>query len=105
MNLSSSLLTCPSGSNGASSESRWLRPFSSMITERPAAVRTSADVDPAGPVPTITTSQSRSVTAAHLFVGVAAGLDVAGVVDRDPTQAVTVAAVLGCAVRALARMP
>ena len=77
-----------------------------MITDQPASVSTSAAVAPAGPVPMTTASQSRvgSVTAAHLFVGVAAGLHVAGELDRDPARAVGVAAVLGRAVRAFARV-
>ena len=44
-------LTSPSGPNGGSRSSRWLRPFSSTITDQPAAVRTSATVAPPGPLP------------------------------------------------------
>src|SRR5450432_2170915 len=77
-----------------------------MITDQPASVSTSAAVAPAGPVPMTTASQSwaGSVTAAHLFVGPAAGLHVSGEFDRDPTRTIGVAAVLGRAVRAFARV-
>src|SRR4051812_14981769 len=83
----------PSGPYGGSSWSRWFRPFSSMITDHPAAVSTSATVAPAGPVPTITASQSRSATVRHLVVGPPAGLDVTGEPDGGPSLAVPVAAV------------
>src|SRR5438552_3854 len=75
------------------------------MTDQPALVSTSAAVAPAGPVPTTTASQSRgSGTPAHLVVGVAARLHVAFETDGAPTRAVAIAAVLGRAVRALARM-
>src|SRR6185437_8519463 len=103
-NLISSFDTWPSGPNGSSRARRWLRPFSSTTTDQPAAVSTSAAVAPAGPLPMTTASHSwaGSVTAAHLFVGPAARLHVAGEVDRDPPGGAGVAAVLGCAVRAFA---
>src|SRR4051794_6000027 len=102
----------PDGSYGGSRSSRWLRPFSSTITDHPAAVSTSATVDPPGPDPTITASQSRSAMRTHprllplrhLDVRVAARLDVAGEVDRLPCRAVAVAAVDGIAVERLARV-
>src|SRR4051812_35500379 len=47
---------------------------------------------------------SQSLTTGDLRVGVAPGLDVAGEPDRGPARAVAVAAVLGGAVRALARV-
>src|SRR5262245_33313084 len=87
---------------------RWLRPFSSTITSQPAAVRTSATVEPPGPDPTMTASQSRSAIDRRLAalldlgVGVAAGLDVADEVDGLPSRAVAVAAVHGVAVHAFA---
>src|SRR3954454_6435820 len=64
-----------------------------MITAPPAAVSTSATVAPAGPVPTITASQSRSATVRHLLVGPPAGLDVTGETDGGPSLAAPVAAV------------
>src|SRR5690242_18016479 len=85
-----------------------------MITDHPAAVTTSANVDPPGPEPTMTTSQSRSAIAvsrdrcafalADLDVGVTAGLDVAVPADHLPAHFVDVAAVHGAAVHALARV-
>src|SRR5689334_11376115 len=71
-----------------------------MITDQPAPVRTSAAVAPAGPVPTMTASQSG--TAAHLVVGVAARLTVAGELDGIPSREGGVAAVFGRPVRAFA---
>src|SRR3981189_79520 len=103
-NLISSLLISPVGSNGGSRWSRWLPPFSRTITDHPAAVSTSAAVAPPGPLPTMTASQSYSLTTADFLVGVAPGLHVAREPDRSPARAVAVAAVLGRAVRALARM-
>src|SRR6188472_4292821 len=73
-----------------------------MITDQPAPVSTSAAVAPAGPVPTITASQSG--TPAHLVVGVAARLTVTGELDGAPPCEVAIAAVLGRPVRALARV-
>src|SRR6478752_7695655 len=73
-----------------------------MITDHPAAVSTSATVAPPGPVPTITASQSRSVTVCHLVVGPAAWLGVAGEADGCPSLAVPVAAVDRVAVDRLA---
>src|SRR5262249_35671558 len=58
-----------------------------------------------GPLPMTTASQSRSVTAGDLFIGVPARLHVAREADRVPPRLVTVAAVLGCPVRAFARVP
>src|SRR3954453_22305823 len=77
-----------------------------MITAQPAPVSTSAAVAPAGPVPMMTASQSRveSVTTADLVVGVAARLGVARELARVPACERAVAAVLGRAVRAFARM-
>src|SRR6266508_151097 len=63
-NLISSLEKSVFGSYGGVSSIKWLRPFSSTITDHPAAVSTSATVAPPGPEPTITASQSRSPTAA-----------------------------------------
>src|SRR4051794_14137445 len=100
-NLISSFDTWPSGANGASSERRWFRPFSSMMTDHPAAVSTSAAVAPAGPVPTITASHSGT---GDLLVGVPPRLDVAGEADGTPHRAAGVAPVLRCAVEALARV-
>ena len=62
MNFSSSFEKCPSGPNGASSESRWLRPFSRTMTDQPASASTCAAVAPPGPLPTITASQSTPST-------------------------------------------
>src|SRR6266536_431644 len=104
-NLISSLLISPVGANGGSRRSRWLRPFSSTITDQPAAVSTSAAVAPPGPLPTTTASQSRSVTTADLLVRVAAWLHVTREPDRLPAGEAAVAAVLGRAVRALTRVP
>src|SRR5262249_35726606 len=95
----------PDGAKGGSRSRRWLRPFSSTITDQPAAVRTSAAVAPPGPLPMTTASQSRSVTAGDLFIGVPARLHVAPEADPVPPPLVTVAAVLGCPVRAFARVP
>src|SRR5436305_481593 len=88
---------------------RWFRPFSSTITDHPAAVSTSATVDPPGPEPMMTASQSRSVTRDHgllaladFDVGVPAGLDVADPADHRPARFVAVAAVHGVAVHAFA---
>src|SRR3954469_25463537 len=89
---------------------RWLRPFSSTITDHPAPVSTSATVDPPGPEPTMTASQSSSaatgdlrlVAAGHLVVGVAARLDVTDPPDRVPSREVAVAAVHRIAVHAFA---
>src|SRR5215210_5011322 len=103
-NLSSSLLISPVGANGGSRCRRWFAPFSRTITDHPAAVSTSAAVAPPGPLPTITASQSRSVTPGHFLVGVTARLHVTREPDRPPAGEVAVAAVLGCAVRALARV-
>src|SRR6266508_3481794 len=103
-NLISSLLISPVGSNGGSRRTRWLRPFSSMITDQPAAVSTSAAVAPAGPDPTMTASQSESGTPRDLFVRVTAGLHVTRELDRLPPGEVAVPPVLGRAVRALARV-
>src|SRR5271154_1435973 len=76
-----------------------------MTTDQPALVSTSAAVAPAGPVPTITASQSRgSGTPADLVVGVAARLHVAFPANRTPAREIAVAAVLGRAVRAFARV-
>src|SRR5262245_46160720 len=104
VNLISSLLTCPSGSNGGRSASRWLRPFSSTITDQPAAASTCAAVAPPGPEPTTTTSASRSGTAGDLLVRIAARLHVAVERDRPPSREVTVGAVLRRAVAPLARV-
>src|SRR4051794_3898550 len=104
VNLISSLLTWPSGPNGGSSARRWLRPFSSTITDQPASASTCAAVAPPGPEPITTTSASRSGTTADLGVGVAARLHVAVEPDRPPTRNVAVAAVLGCAVARLTRV-
>src|SRR5437899_12782715 len=76
-----------------------------MITDQPALVSTSAAVAPAGPVPMMTASQScGSVTSADLVVGVAARLYVAVPTNDLPTGEITIAAVLGRAVRAFARV-
>src|SRR4051812_35432440 len=83
---------------------RWLRPFSSTTTSHPASVRMSATLDPPGPLPTTTASQSRLLTRAHLDVGPAAGLHVAVELDGAPSREVAVAAVDGVAVHALARV-
>src|SRR5688572_18924230 len=81
---------------------RWLRPFSRTTTDHPAAVRTSATVDPPGPLPTTTASVSRSATAHHLVVGPAPGLHVADEGDGRPPGRGPVAAVDGIAVGPLA---
>src|ERR1700710_527034 len=91
----------PRPSNGASSARRWLRPFSRTHTERPASVSTSAAVAPPGPDPMTTTSNSGT---RDLRVRPSAGLHVARVSDHAPPRELVVAAVLGCAVRRLARV-
>src|SRR6516162_700594 len=73
-----------------------------MITVQPALVSTSAAVAPAGPVPTITALAS--VTAAHFVVGEAAGLGITAEFDGAPAHKIAIAAVLGRAVRAFARV-
>src|SRR4051794_36864883 len=76
-----------------------------MMTDQPALVSTSAAVAPAGPVPMPTASQSRpSVTPAPLVAVVAARLHVPFPADRLPAREIAVAAVLGCPVRAFARV-
>ena len=60
--LSSSLAEWPSGPNGASSSIRWFAPFSSTTTVQPCAVSRSATVEPDGPEPTMTASQSSPST-------------------------------------------
>ena len=76
-----------------------------MITDQPALVSTSAAVAPAGPVPITTASQSRdSGTPAHLVVGVPTRLHVAVRADDAPARELGIAAVLGRAVRAFARV-
>src|ERR1700733_12295841 len=86
---------------GGSSSMRRFRPRSKTTTERPAAVRTSAAVDPPGPEPTMMTSKSL-VTLADLRIGVAPRLHVTGEVDVLPPDLALVAAVLGRPVHALA---
>ena len=99
VNLISSFETWPSGANGGSRSSRWLRPFSSMITDQPGrgehVGRGRARRARCRRSPRRSRGQSRP---ADLLVGVAAGLDVAGELDRRPAAAVAVAAVLGRAV-------
>src|SRR5437762_584324 len=85
-----------------------------MITDHPAAVRTSATVEPPGPEPMMTASQSRSATLAppdlgvlaalDLLLGVAARLDVAEPADHLPPDFVAVAAIDRIAVHPFARV-
>src|SRR4029078_1446685 len=77
-----------------------------MITDHPALVSTSAAVAPAGPVPMMTASQSgvESGTPADFVVRVTARLGVAGALDRTPARGFWVAAILGWAVGAFARV-
>ena len=56
MNLISSLEKSPEGRVRSPGSSRWLRPFSKITTDHPAAVSTSAAVEPPGPEPTMTAS-------------------------------------------------
>ena len=79
----SSLAKWRRGAYGAVRSMRWLRPFSSITTDQPAAVSTSATVDPPGPEPTMTASQSQSVTT-YVRAGGNSGV---GKVDALPAAA------------------
>ena len=82
--------------SGAVRSTRWLRPFSRMITDQPAAVSTSATVAPPGPEPTMMASQSRHRGAASRRE------QRLREVDALPAGAALVAAVGGIAVGGLA---
>src|SRR5579862_1332165 len=60
MNLISSFEKSVPRRVGSERSIRWLRPRSRISTDQPAAVSTSATVDPPGPDPTMMASKSRA---------------------------------------------
>ena len=97
------------GRTAASSSSRWLRPFSSTITDQPAAVSMSATVAPAGPGAddhrvAVVIGHSARLTGWSPRRRSSPGLHVAGEADGRPAGAVAVAAVDRIAVERLARV-
>ena len=106
MNLISSFDTWPAGANGASSDEQVV---AALLEDDHRPARRGQHVGRGGAGRPAADDHRVAVHVAHsrpghLFVGVAARLDVAGELDRLPRLAVAVAAVLGRAVRAFARV-